>query len=154
MIEVKLKELLRNVTFIDVASCDFKGRPNVAPKFLLKYVGHLIYLIDYTIGRTYYNLKINPRVSLPAMDFNTLNGYQINGEGKILESGAEYDKLTKELKDRIKKLSVDRLIEGLKSEKMHNSFEVVFPKRVVIFKIEVEEIVEIGPTGELKRKKV
>ncbi|MDP8252910.1 MAG: pyridoxamine 5'-phosphate oxidase family protein [Candidatus Kaelpia aquatica] len=154
MIEAKLKELFQNVTFIDVASCDFKGRPNVAPKFLLKYVGNLIYLIDYIIGRTYDNLRINPRVSLPAMNFDTLNGYQINGEGEILESGTEYDKLTKELREKIKRLSVDRIIEGLKSEKIHDSFEIVFSKKVVIFKVKVEEIVEIGPTGELKREKI
>ncbi|MDP8216871.1 MAG: pyridoxamine 5'-phosphate oxidase family protein [Candidatus Kaelpia imicola] len=154
MIEAKLKELLKDVTFIDIASCDFKGRPNAAPKFLLKYVGNLIYLIDYIIGRTYDNLKINPRVSLPVMDFDTLNGYQINGEGQILESGAEYDKLAKELREKIKRLSVDRLIEGLKSERIHDSFEIVFPKRVVIFKIKVKEVVEIGPTGELKREKI
>ncbi len=154
MIEDRLKDLISKTTFIDIASCDFNGRPNVAPKFLLKYIGDLIYLVDYTLGRTYGNFKVNPQVSLPAMDFDTLNGYQINGLGEILEDGEEYEELTRELRDKIKKLSVDRLIEGLKSEKAHNSFEIVFPKRVVILKIKVEEVVEIGPTGELKREKV
>ena len=154
MIEDRLKDLISETTFINIASCDFNGRPNVAPKFLLKYLGSIIYLIDYTMGKTYENLKINSRVSFAVMDFNTLNGYQINGVGKILEDSEEYNSLTRELRDKIKKLSVDRLIEGLKSEKMHNSFEIIFPKRVVIFKIEVKEVVEIGPTGEIRREKL
>ena len=154
MIAERLEKLLRNVTFIDIATCDFEGRPNVAPKFLLKQDKDLIYLVDYTIGRTYRNLKINPRVSLPAMDLNTLIGYQINGVGEMLKEGKEHKQLSKELRERVKKLSVERLVEGIKSAKPHQSFEIVFPKRVEIFKIKVEEVVEIGPSGELKREKV
>lgn len=154
MIAKELNKLLKNVTFIDIATCDFEGRPNVAPKFVLKIDGDYIYLVDYTMGKTYRNLKVNPRVSLPAMDFDTLIGYQINGVGEIIEKGPEYEKLIKELKKRIIHLSVDRLVEGVQKAKTHESFEVIFPEQVVIFKIKVEEVVEIGPTGELRREKI
>ncbi|MDP8234085.1 MAG: pyridoxamine 5'-phosphate oxidase family protein [Candidatus Saelkia tenebricola] len=154
MIVSKLNELLKNATFIDVATCDFEGRPNAAPKFLLKHEGNCIYLIDYTIGKTYYNININPKVSLPAMNFDTLNGYQINGDCEIIEKGPEYEKLTKKLHERVKNLSVERLVSGIKEEKPHVNFEITFPKSVIIFKVIVKEIVEIGSTGGLRREKV
>lgn len=47
MIPESVKLLLKKREFIDVASCDFTARPNVAPKFLLKLQGDFIYLVDY-----------------------------------------------------------------------------------------------------------
>ncbi|MDD5614477.1 MAG: pyridoxamine 5'-phosphate oxidase family protein, partial [Candidatus Omnitrophica bacterium] len=65
------------------------------PKFLLKHEKDSIYLVDYTKGRSYYNLERNSRISIPVMDFDTLVGYQINGQAAILEDGFEYRSLAK-----------------------------------------------------------
>ena len=71
MLPKKIKELLENREFISVATCDFKGRPNAAPKFFLKFEHNFIYLVDYTIGMTWENLKVNPKASLSLMDPDT-----------------------------------------------------------------------------------
>jgi hypothetical protein len=34
--------------------------PNVAPKLIAKVDNNLVYLVDYVMGTTYTNLKINP----------------------------------------------------------------------------------------------
>lgn len=153
MLKKKVLELLKNIEFINVATCNLNGRPNAAPKFLLKYGEEFMYLVDYTIGTTYKNLQLNSKISLSFLDSDTLIGYQVNGSARIIDKGKDYDRIVKELHDKQINLSVDRIIEGLRREKGHTSFEVVIPDRFVIFKVKIEEIVEIGNTGGIKREK-
>jgi predicted pyridoxine 5'-phosphate oxidase superfamily flavin-nucleotide-binding protein len=154
MINKILKELIESREFISLASCDLSGRPNAAPKFLLKVSGDYLYLVDYIIGRTFSNLQINPRASLSFIDSNTLIGYQINGRVEIIDSGAEYEEIIKELHHKQIDLSIARVIEGVTKGKAHKSYEVAIPEQFVIFKVKMEEIVEMRPSGTLKREKV
>ncbi|MFA7677017.1 MAG: pyridoxamine 5'-phosphate oxidase family protein [Candidatus Omnitrophota bacterium] len=153
MLSKKLAILLSGLEFVDIASCDLNGQPNAAPKFLLKFEKNLIYIVDCVMGRTWQNLKINPRVSLPVMDTETLVGYRINGDVEIISSGPGYNLLMDELSHKQVDLSVERVISGIHKEVIHKDFELAFPKEPGIFKIIVKEIVEIGPTGKIKRQK-
>jgi predicted pyridoxine 5'-phosphate oxidase superfamily flavin-nucleotide-binding protein len=154
MVIKKVSELLRVREFISVATSDSKGMPNAAPKFVLKLENNFIYLVDYVIGRTWENVKVNPRISLSFMDTDTLVGYQINGPVEIIDSGPEYDKILKELLQKKIDLSTKRIIEGVETGKVHGSFEVAIPDKIVILKVRLEEIVEIGTSGELKRQRL
>ena len=154
MIAKKIAELLKEREFISVATCDFNGRPNAAPKFILKIEDNLIFLVDYTIGNTWENLRVNPKASLSFMDTDTLHGYQINGLAEVMESGTEYEKLIKEVLQRQVDLSTKRIIEGVTKGKVHENFELAIPKKFVVFKIKIEECVEIGTSGGLKREKL
>ena len=60
VIKKKALELLKHREFISVATCDFHGQPNAASKFILRIENDSIYLVDYIIGRTFQNLRINP----------------------------------------------------------------------------------------------
>jgi len=148
----RFTKLLESREFISVATCDFKGKPNAAPKFLLKIEDNQIFLIDYVIGSTWQNIKINPRVSLSFVDTNTLIAYQINGPVEIIEKGTVYDLMMQELELREIDLSTKRIIEGVGNGKVHEGFEVALPEKVVIFKVTMEEIVEIGSNGVLNRQ--
>lgn len=152
VITQKIVEFLRQREFISVASCDFKGKPNAAPKFLLKVEDGCIYLIDYSLSKTWENLKKNPQVSLSFMDTDTLRGYQINGPVEIIEQGKTYDVLLHQLREREVSLSAKRIIEGLRREKGHQTYEVAIPERFVIFKVTIKEVVEISPRGELTKE--
>ncbi|MDD4980731.1 MAG: pyridoxamine 5'-phosphate oxidase family protein [Candidatus Omnitrophica bacterium] len=154
MLSVKITKLLKNRAFISVATADFNGQPNAAPKFFLKLENNFIYLADYTIGKTWENLKVNPCVSLSFMEPDTLIGYQINGAVEIIDKGPEYDKMMSEFREREVDLSAKRIIEGLYRGRGHETFELTFPERVVIFKIKLKDIAEIGPRGDLRREKV
>ena len=154
MINKCLKELIESREFISLASCDLDGRPNAAPKFLLKVAGDYLYLVDYIIGRTFSNLQANPRASLSFIDSNTLIGYQINGRVEIIDSGTEYEEIIKELHNKQLDLSIARVIEGVTKGKAHKSYEMAIPEQFVIFKIKMEEVVEMRPSGTLKREKV
>jgi len=150
----RIQELISGREFISIATCNFHGRPNVAPKFFLKSENNFIYLVDYVIGATYKNLKINPQVSMSLMDLDNLLGYQINGTVEIIEKGNDYDGLLSEFQAKEISLSTKRIIEGLDRGKKHTSFEVGFSEKVAVFKVKMIEIVEIGLTGDVKREKV
>lgn len=150
----KIVELLKSREFVSVATCDFDDRPNAASKFLLRIEGNFIYLVDYFVGRTYRNLGVNPRISISFMDTSSLVGYQLNGLVKIIESGSEYDLLVKDLLQREVDLSARRIVEGVTKGKSHEGFELNMPENFVIFKVKVEEIVEMASSGILRREKV
>jgi uncharacterized pyridoxamine 5'-phosphate oxidase family protein len=154
MIPKKIIELLKQREFISVATSDFKGRPNVAPKFILKFEDKYLYLVDYVRGTTYDNLKANPRVSISIMDVDSLIGYQINGAVEVMDKGKDFEKALEEFKQREIDLSVKRIIEGIDRGKSHGSFELSLPESAVIFKVKIEEVVEIGSKGELRKEKI
>ncbi len=154
MLKTEVIEFLKTREFVSVATADFNGNPNAAPKFLLKIEGDFIYLVDYIIGRTWENIKINPKASLSFMDPDKLLGYQINGMVEIIKKGKVYDQILNELSKKKLDFSAKRIIEGVYRGKRHESFEISLPERFVVFKVKLEEIVEIGPCGELKREKL
>lgn len=154
MLRTKAVEFLKTREYVSVATADFQGNPNAAPKFLLKIEGDFIYLVDYIIGRTWDNIKINPKASLSFMDPDTLKGYQINGAVEIIDKGKAYEQILDELAKKKLDSSIKRIIEGVYRGKGHENFEISLPDRFVVFKIKLAEIIEIGPYGELKREKV
>ncbi len=137
-----------------MATCNFEGRPNAAPKFILKFEDGCVYLVDYTIGRTWENLKINPNVSLSLMDQDALIGYQLNGSVEIIDKGPQYRILFDEFKKKEIDLSVRRITEGISRGRKHETFEVLFPERFVVFKVKLEDWAEIVPSGGLRREKI
>lgn len=148
-----IRRFLDKKEFINVGTCDSSGRPNVAPKFLVKVEGNNIYLADYVYGRTFINLKTNPRVSLSTVNLDTLIGYQINGIARIISTGIEFKRLMKEMQTKQVKFSASRLIEGLHKETMYKDFEVTLPEKACIVKVKIKEVAEIGKSGKVERKK-
>jgi hypothetical protein len=153
MLTKTIIELLKHRQFISIATCDLLGRPNAASKFILKIEGHFIYLVDYIFGKSYENLKANPRVSLSFVNTETLKAYQINGSVELIESGAVYENIAAELVQKEVSLSTDRIIKGVSSGKRHENFEVAIPEKFVIFKVKIEETVEMPYGGGVKREK-
>ena len=154
MINKNIKALIESREFISVATCDLESRPNAAPKFLLKVESSHIYLVDYIIGKTFRNLKVNPRVSLSFFDNNTLVGYQLNGKVQIIDRGPEYLSALNDLARKEIDLSATRIIDGVIKGHAHKAYEISASKQFVILKVKVEEIVQMQPGGSLQREKI
>jgi len=154
MLTEKIIRFLNKKEFINIGTCDFEGRPNVAPKFVLSVNEDSIILADYVIGQTYQNLKINTRASVSTVDIDSLSGYQFNGPVEIIDKGSEYEKLKKLFSDKQIKFSVGRVINSIRRHKENAVSEVGFPEKIVVLKFKVEEVVEITSKGELKRKNI
>jgi predicted pyridoxine 5'-phosphate oxidase superfamily flavin-nucleotide-binding protein len=153
MISSRLKHFFKNAQFVDVATCDKQCRPNAAPKFLLKVENDKIYLADYVFGKTWHNLQENPLVSLTILDYDSLVGYQFNGEACLLSEGEDYGTLKKYFQVKQVKSSVERVIKSVREEKLRRNFELTFPDKTGIIIVTVKEIVDIDPTGQLTREK-
>ncbi len=154
MINKNVKALLESREFISVASSDLEARPNAAPKFLLKVEANYIYLVDYIIGKTFHNLKVNPQVSISFFDNHTLVGYQINGQVEIVDQGPEYLAALQDLQRKEIDLATTRIIDGVIKGQAHKAYEMAASKQFVILKVKVEEIVQMQPSGSLHREKV
>ncbi len=154
MLAKKIEEFLKHREFISAATCDLSGRPNAAPKFFLKLEHSHIYLIDYTLSKTWENLKINPHISLSFVDTEELVGYQVNGTVTIVEKGAEFQTILHELRQKAVSLSAKRIIEGVSTGKKHKSFEINIPDKFAIYKVKIAEVTEIGLKGDLKKENI
>lgn len=150
----KIKVVLDKREFVSVATCSPSGHPNAAPKFFLKIEGRYLYLIDYTLGRTWENVRVHPYVSLSFMDNDALVGYQVNGSVKLIDSGEEFEKIFKELLDKEVDLSTRRIIEGVTRGERHKNFELAISNKFVILKVIIKEIIAIGTNGEIKRESI
>ncbi|MDD5138613.1 MAG: pyridoxamine 5'-phosphate oxidase family protein [Candidatus Omnitrophica bacterium] len=148
----KALEFLKAREFVAVATADKAGKPNAAPKLLLKIDGRTVYFIDYSIGRTFENLKVHPEVSLTLMDVRSLVGYILNGKAEIIEKGGIYDECVEELREREIELSVERVVTGVHIGKPHKEFEVDIPERFLVYKIRIGECFEISPRGVVRQE--
>jgi len=151
IIEDALK-LLKTRVFIQAATADKEGRPNCAPKLLLKIDGRIIYLIDYSIGKTFDNLKVNPQVSLSFIDSDSLFGYRLNGTAQIIEEGSIYDGCLKELQEKEIKLTTERIVKGVREGKKYKDFESEMAERFLVYQVKIEDVSEISPRGKIKRE--
>ena len=150
----KIVKFLKTNEFLNIATCSSDMQPNVAPKILLKIDGDCVYLGDYNIDRTWMNIRSNHRVSLSCIDMDTLVGYQLNGVAESIDEGLQQDNLSKLFNKKKLDFSTNRIIEGVRCGKEHRSSEMVFPDRVIVYKIRLEEVIEIQPEGTLERKKL
>jgi predicted pyridoxine 5'-phosphate oxidase superfamily flavin-nucleotide-binding protein len=148
----KALKVINTKEFISMATADKEGTPNSAPKLLLKIDGHIAYFIDYTIGRTAQNLRSNPKISMSFIDLKTFSGYILHGRAEIIESGQIYEECLKDLQRREIQLSVERVIEAVRSDDARKVFELGIPEKFLVYKIEIKEAVEIATSGELKRE--
>lgn len=153
MILEKISQLLKKRNFLSIATADKRCEPHAAPKFLFKIEDGCVYLVDYAIAKTVDNIRANPRASMSFMDLDNLEGYRLSGPALLIEDGPEHKKILEEFDKKLIRLSADRLIEGMKSGKQYEHFELEIPNRVIVIKVKVEEVVRIGRQGELFKEK-
>lgn len=151
LISDELRDLLEKQEFIYIATSN-ADRPNVAPKFLIKVEKDSIFFADFVNGRTAVNLKTNPDVAVSIINIDTLIGYQFLGRTHELKEKVECGLLIGRLQERELKFCVERIVAGVSSSSRSENFEISFPEDVAIFRIDVEEVVTIGPGAKLIRK--
>ncbi|MBU9889068.1 MAG: pyridoxamine 5'-phosphate oxidase family protein [Candidatus Omnitrophica bacterium] len=150
----KVRILLDQRKFVSVGTATPDGQPNSVPKLFFRTREDFIWLIDHVMGRTVANLKANPRISISFMDQDSLEGYRLNGTAKVIESGKNHALLLKQWSEKTVKLSADRVIEGLRTGKRHEHYEVELPEKCVILKVKVEQVVKIGRHGDILNESV
>ena len=70
----------------------------------------------------------------------------------LVDAGADFKELVKEFSDKEVRFTTKRMIEAIRRASSQTDYHFPFPKRIVIWKVEVEEVIDLGPTAELRRK--
>ncbi len=146
------EEVLSTRTFISLATADREGQPCAVPKFLLKHEKPYIYLVDSSFGRTTANLRINPKVSACFMDFQNLDGFRIDGPAVLFEAGEEFEKLAEEVRRKVAALSADRLLEGVRTGKKSEHFELEIGDRFAVIRLKIEDVTRIRMSGSFNQE--
>jgi predicted pyridoxine 5'-phosphate oxidase superfamily flavin-nucleotide-binding protein len=149
-----IKKFLINKGFLSIATADLNGQPNAVPKYIVEINNDFLYLADYVIGKTFQNLKINPKISLSTIDLKTLEGLQINGVATIITKGPKYKKLLKAMVEQEVHHSANRIVENVRRGRKSGTFELEFPDKVVMIKVKCEKITKIGISGNLKIERI
>ncbi|MDP8263340.1 MAG: pyridoxamine 5'-phosphate oxidase family protein [Candidatus Ancaeobacter aquaticus] len=151
---INLQDYFVKKEFVFLATSDLKGTPNVAPKFFLKQEDKTIYLIDYAFGKTLDNLRENPLASIAGMDIKSLTGYKMVGRIVIMEKGKLYETLVQAVREKELRLSVQRIAEGVRTQKKHAHFKLGLSGKVIIYKFTLKRLTVIQPGGEATQKKL
>jgi len=88
------------------------------------------------------------------LDTESLRCYRFKGIASVIDKGPLHEKMKAEIDEKLQILTVNRIIEGVKSGKGHGSFIVNVSKEFVIFKVKITELIEYGLEDIRKRRKV
>ncbi|MFH1478281.1 MAG: pyridoxamine 5'-phosphate oxidase family protein [Candidatus Omnitrophota bacterium] len=105
-----------------------------------------VYLIDLYKKKTYENLRVNPNISITAVDEHKFMGFSLKGKGKLVDIEAVSEDSLKKWEDKILKRISYRLVKNLKGEKGHPRHpESLLPKPEYLILVEVEEVIDLTP---------
>lgn len=105
-----------------------------------------IYLLDLYKGRTFKNLKRNPRISITAVDEHRFKGYCLKGKARVVEQRRLAPSIIKAWEDKITSRITTRVLKNIhqdKSQPYHP--EVFLPKPEYLIVVRVEEIINLTP---------
>ena len=144
-------DFLGHQMFLFIGTSDKRGRPHTSAKPLLKIEDNYIYLVDFVVGRTYKNIKRNPKISLSAINENKVIGYQLYGKAEVVEKGNEFRGLAQEMSRKQIKLATERVVQGVRKSRSNLVDELISLKTVSILKIKIKEVSQIKPNGDITR---
>ena len=133
--------------FVIVSTLDKDGFVHNSCKGIVQIIPNgKLYLLDLYQGRTYENLKRNPRISITAVDEHKFKGYSIKGKAKIIAQEKLTPGMIKAWEDKITSRLTTRLLKNIREEKGHPHHpEALLPKPEYMIMMEAEEIVDLTP---------
>jgi len=130
-----------------VSTIDKNGFVHSACKGIIK-INHngKIYLLDLYKGRTFENLKQNPRISITAIDEHKFIGYCLKGRAQMVTEAKLHSDIIKAWEDRITNRLTRRLLKNIREEKGHPRHpEILLPQPEYLIAMEVEGVVDLTP---------
>ncbi len=135
-----------HLKIVSIASCDAAGKPNSASKMLVDIqTPNKVFYLDYKFTHTYANVIVNPLLSLSFMDDTNFTGYRLNGRGKVLHSGPDFQLAQKVWEKRLIRYEADRMLKRITGQHSAREAENALPDDFVIVRFEAEEGAVIKP---------
>lgn len=140
-------QFLHNQGCVIVSTIDRFGMPHNACKGVveIKHDGE-IYLLDLYKGRTYANLKGNPKISITAVDEHSFKGYCLKGKARLIPKEELKGQIIRAWEDKLTSRITRRVLKNIHEEKGHPHHpEVLLPKPEYLILMRVERIVDLTP---------
>lgn len=84
-----------------IATASKDGTPNVGPKGSMHvFDDETLVYSEGTAGKTFRNLKENPRVAVMVVDRDKADGYQVKGTAELLTGGDFFEQVAKRQEER------------------------------------------------------
>jgi uncharacterized pyridoxamine 5'-phosphate oxidase family protein len=140
-------QFFQNQGFVIVTTIDNDGTPHNSCKGIVR-IGPRgsVYLLDLYNGRTYGNLKENPRISIVAVDEHRFTGYCLKGEARIVQKQRLGAGIISDWEKKITSRTTQRIIRNIHEEKGHPRHpEVSLPKPKYLIVMDIKEIIDLTP---------
>lgn len=136
-----------NQGFVIVSTVDKKGMPHNACKGIVKIQKNgKVFLLDLYLGKTFTNLKSNPRISITAVDEHSFRGYCLKGRANIVFPDKFTNDLMKVWDERITSRLTQRVIKNIHEDKGHSRHpEALLPTPQYMIAIDIQEIIDLTP---------
>ncbi|MDD5644746.1 MAG: pyridoxamine 5'-phosphate oxidase family protein [bacterium] len=132
--------------FTVVSTIGNDGYPHNSCKGIVRIEEEKIYLIDLYTGRTRANLKINPGISITAVDEHLFKGFCVKGKAREINKDEIPQNMIEDWKKKIHGRIVTRIINSVKGRKGHPSHpEALMPDPKYIIAVDVEKVVNLAP---------
>ena len=96
-----MKQLIDARRLAHVATCSKGGVPNVSPRGSIRNVDDNTLVCGGGVeGKTYQNLKENPRIAVEVTEREIYKSFQFKGTGNVENSGDLYDMMTEDFVSR------------------------------------------------------
>jgi len=143
----KVINFFRDQGCVVISTIDQHGFPHSSCKDIIKIENSgKAYLLDAYRGKTYENLKNNPKASITAFDEHKFTGFCLKGEARLVSSADFGDETVKAWEDKITSRLTRRLLKNVLEEKGHPAHpEASLPKPQNMIVFEAEEIVDLTP---------
>ncbi len=104
-----------------------------------------VFYLDHKFTTTYANVCGNHNLSISFMDDVNFTGYRLNGRGKVLHSGREFEKVSKEWEKRLIRYEADRMLRRITGHHSAREAENALPDEFVIVVFTADEGAVIKP---------
>ena len=131
-----------------VATIDKGGFPHSSCKGIVKIEKPgRVYLLDAYHGKTFNNLKQNPRACITAFDEHKFSGYCLKGTARLIHKDELDSGIIKSWDDNIAGRLTQRLVKNIHEEKGHKGHpEASLPKPKYMIVLEVGEVIDLTPS--------
>ena len=142
----EIADFFRGQSFLVITTVDSNGTPHSSCKGLVDIsASGKVYLLDLYKGRTFNNLKNNPRINITGVDEHKFKGYCLKGSAMISSVGELDPQILKAWEERITARITQRVLKNVAGGKGHQYHpEALLPKPEYLISMQVEEIVDLS----------
>ena len=140
-------EFFHRQGFVIVSTLDSQGKIHCSAKGIVGIEeGGQVYLVDLYRAKTFNNLKINPLISITAIEEHTFTGYSLKGKGKIVEREKIKKHIIESWEQKLINRMSTRVIKNIQRDKGSPKHpESRFPHPQYLIEMDVEEVVNLAP---------